>query len=157
MEGKEKPGDEQSDRQKTSFWVDSIISVPNAFLEQIGYPVNPNSIQEKTIFPIPKSRKEKAKIEAIIYSVSQVMVSKKETEAKLEELKGKSDFKSKVESIYHEAILQSHPTLIGIGAITSSELVKGQEELKNKGLEELSRRKIADLYQYTKAKELEND
>ena len=160
MEDDERERGTKPDQQKTAFWVDSIVSVPRKFQEQIGYTPDPG--QEKVIFPTPKNRKERELIDTIINNVSQVEISRERTREEVDRLKAmeeanKEDTSIKVDRILREAVLALHPTLLGIGGIASSEFVKGQEELKNKGLEELSRRKMGEVYQAMKAKELEND
>lgn len=159
MEDEDKERGTKPDQQKTAFWVDSIVSVPKKFLEQTGYVPDPG--QEKIIFPTPKTRRERELIDALIDNISQVEISRERAQKEAEELKVKAekekDVAAQVEALLKQAVLDSHPTLLGIGGLTNSEFVKGQEELKNKGLEELSKRKIGEIYQMAKARELEND
>ncbi len=135
------------------------MSVPKKFIEQAGFIPDPG--QNKVIFPTPRTRRERELIGALIDNISQVEISRERAQKEAEELKAKAekekDVAVQVEALLKQAVLDSHPTLLGIGGLTSSEFVKGQEELKNKGLEELSKRKVADIYQMAKAKELEND
>ncbi|MEM3846454.1 MAG: hypothetical protein QXU98_12230 [Candidatus Parvarchaeota archaeon] len=148
----------KADLQKTQFWVDSVVSVPRNFLRETSYP----EAEGKAIFPTPASRKERELIGALIDNIAMLQVSRDVAEEKLREIekaieRNPDDVQLKIDKALQEAILNMHPRLVGIGGIASAEFVKGQEELKNKGLAELSRRKLGELYQYAKIKEMENE
>jgi hypothetical protein len=151
----EKERGTRTDELRYSFWERSVMGQSKKFIEEIGFPVQPG--EEKIIFPTPKTKKEKEFQEAILTVVHQVITTKEKVMEEINEMKDNKDEDTEVAIACKKVILHSFPKLVGIGSVASAELAKGQEELKNKGLEELSRRKMAEVYQMTKARELEND